>query len=175
MPLTVDNVIEMRARARETKRLDLRGNAARYGVSHPTIYLAMTGRTFKLVPGPLSKDEYEVTNGRTHKMTAEDIAAIVELRESNPGLWTYATLAQRCNRMHGMHYGPSNVQRLIEKAAGKRIKRPMSDTATPRKKREKKPTVAKPIAAPAGMKTIDTSSAEARRALAARLIAGRGK
>lgn len=153
--LTDQQVLELRNEVRATRSLKLREHATVFGVSHPTILYAIVGKTYAHVPGALLPDEYDRhRGGRVAKMTVEQIDQLVEMRKSNAGHWTYCRLAQFCNTKYGLHYGPSNVKRILEKKTGESIARPASAV---RAKSDRPKTVrVKALVAPKAATTVAT-------------------
>ncbi len=162
--LTDKIVLELRQLVRETRRLNIRANAEKYGVSHPTMHYALTGKTFQHLPGALTKDEYDHPGGgRIAAMTTAQIKEITDLRKRNPVFWSYLELAKHCNRLYGLKYAPSNVKRIIASYSGEVIARPDGAKSVHRNPNSNiglsgKPKVAKSVMVkpvPYGMKVID--------------------
>ena len=177
--LTDEIVLEMRTEARSTRKLSLRANAKKYGVSHPTIYSAMIGQTFAHVPDALTKADYDYHGGgRIPILTADQIEELVANRRHDPLYWTYHELAMLCNKKYGTRYTGSNVKRVIDKHVGGTIARPEgaamirrspNSNFKPSAQRPKRAIEPRPV--PQGFRVIDLKNESTRSALVNRLMA----
>lgn len=192
--MTDDQVLFMRREIRKNKKMDIRGWAQKYNVSHPTVLAAIRGKTFKHVPEPITETFHAPQLGRKCVLTDEQLQSLHELRKRDPHVWTFRALAERSNKLFDTNYHPMNIKRLIERRFGavekpalirapsekvQRIRAPRPKIERVKVVQPKTPkVVAKPVEPrvvhiPRNMRVVDLSDVNARRSIAERLMAMR--